>query len=91
MITGETLIIKTSADNVKSVTVDIYTNCNNNCFEKMEDINIIGELVNNEYIITIPASITIKFTPITVVILNLTMQDDTIVKKDLWYNVKQFK
>ena len=90
MITGETLIIKTSADNVKQVKVDIYTKYNN-CFEKMEDININGELVNNEYVITIPASLTIKFTPITVIILNLTMQDDTIVKKDLWYNVKQFK
>jgi hypothetical protein len=89
MITGETLIIKTSADNVKSVTVDIYTKNNNN-FEKMEDINIIGKLVNNEYIITIPASLTIKFTPITVVILNLTMEDGSIVKKDLWYDVKQF-
>ena len=90
MITGETLIIKTSADNVKQVKVDIYTKYNN-CFEKMEDININGELVNNEYVITIPASLTIKFTPITVIILNLTMQDDTIVKKDLWYNVKRFK
>ena len=90
MITGETLIIKTSADNVKQVKVDIYIKYNN-CFEKMEDININGELVNNEYVITIPASLTIKFTPITVIILNLTMQDDTIVKKDLWYNVKQFK
>lgn len=90
MITGETLIIKTSADNVKQVKVDIYIKCNN-YFEKIQDMNIIGELVNNEYVITIPASLTIKFTPITVIILNLTMQDDTIVKKDLWYNVKQFK
>ena len=32
MITGETLIIKTSADNVKSVTVDIYTKNNKNNF-----------------------------------------------------------
>lgn len=92
MITGETLIIKTSNIDVDTVIAEIYTKCSNNCYEKM-DITIEGEEdeETEQFIITIEPDITKKFTNITAVILVITMDDGSIVKKDLYYDVKQFK